>query len=62
MAGILYSEDRDYKDILEDVHSRIKLKLSHKKSEQEALELQTILQEIKRAAADFNNVSDSVVG
>ena len=62
MAGILYSRDKDYKDILEDVHDRIQLKLSHKKSEQEALELQTILQEIKRAAADFNNVSDSVVG
>lgn len=62
MAGILYSKDRPYNEILEDVHSRMRLKMLRNQHTKDALELQTILQEIKKVAADFNNLNDSVIG
>ena len=62
MAGILYSSDRPYNEILEDVHTRMRLKMIRDQHKKEALELQTILQEIKKVAADFDNLDDSVIG
>lgn len=62
-ASILYSRDRPYGEILEDIHCRMRLKMRRDQHKREALELQTILQEIKKVAADLdNNVTDSVIG
>lgn len=62
MAGVLYSRNKPYGEILEEVHRRMRLKMLRNQHKKEALELQTILQEIKRVAADFDNLDDSVIG
>lgn len=59
---VLYSDSEDYSVILQRVHDRIKLKMYSRTAKKEAKELQTILQEIKLAAHDFDNLSDSYIG
>lgn len=58
----LYSNSEDYSVILSQVHERMKLKMYHRTAKREAKELQTILQEIKLVAHDFDNLSDSNIG
>lgn len=60
--GVLYSRDKPYGEILEEIHRRMRLKMQRDQHKREALELQTILQEIKKVAADFDNIEDSRVG
>lgn len=62
MASSIYSRDKDYSQILQEVHDRIRLKMLKNQHKREALELQTILQEIKKVARDFDNVDDSIIG
>ena len=62
MAGVLYSKDKPYGEILEEVHRRMRLKMLKNQHKKEALELQTILQEIKKVSKDLNNSEDSVIG
>ena len=62
MAGVLYSKDKPYGEILEEVHRRMRLKMLKNQHKKEALELQTILQEIKKVYKDLNNSEDSVIG
>lgn len=59
---VLYSDSEDYSVILQRVHERIKLKMYSRTAKKEAKELQTILQEIKLVAHDFDNLSDSYIG
>lgn len=62
MSKSLYSNDKFYGNILEDIHTRMRLKMLRNQHKKEALELQTILQEIKMVALDFDNLNDSVIG
>lgn len=58
----IYSKDKDYSQILQEVHERIRLKMLRNQHKREALELQTILQEIKMVAKDFNNAESGLIG
>lgn len=61
MAGI-YHNDIPYDQVLNTVHERLKMKMMRNTAKREALELQTILTNLKIAAKDFNNTSDSPTG
>lgn len=58
----LYSNSEDYSVILQRVHDHLRSKMYNHTSKKEAKELQDILQEIKLAAHDFDNLSDSYIG
>lgn len=62
MASVLYSDDKDYSQILKDTHNRMIAKMKRNTDKKNALELQTILQEIKMVAKDFSNINKSVIG
>lgn len=57
----LYHENKDYSLILQDIHNSMKKKMYNNTLKRNAKELQTILQEIKIAANDFKNMTDSVM-
>lgn len=58
----IYSDQRPYSNILQDVHDAMLAKMRTRTLKKDALELQTILQEIKLASKDFYNLDKSVIG
>lgn len=62
LGGGIYNPNKDFSQILNEIHDRILVKMKLKTYKKEAQELQTILQELKQVAHDFDNVTDSVIG
>ena len=58
----IYSDYKPYSNILQDVHDAMLAKMKIKTLKKDALELQTILQEIKLASKDFQNLDKSIIG
>lgn len=63
MAKLYISNNEDsYSKLLNDVHNRMINKMKNNTLKRNAAELQTILQDIKKRAHDFDNVDTSVLG
>lgn len=58
----MYDKNRDYGEILDDIHGVIKIRMQNKTLKKNAMELQNILQDIKTVANHFNSVKNSVIG
>lgn len=61
MASI-YNDKIPYDQILNTVHTRLKMKMIRNTAKKEAQELQTLLSNLKMAAKDFDGVTDSSAG
>lgn len=60
--ALYYDDNKDFSVILQDVHNAIMAKMKRNTAKKEAKELQSILQSIKLAAKDFDNISTSAIG
>lgn len=56
------SKEISYSKLLGDIHERMKNKMKNNTLKKNAMELQTILQDIKKRAHDFDNVNTSILG